>query len=296
MQYTLKHAGAVAIADTMGGELISYKTKEGKEQVWCGDANYWTGHAPVLFPIVGALIDDTVKICGNNYSMAKHGFARKSEFEASSISENAITFILKANDATLTQFPFEFVLEVTHTLNDDGFTTTYNVKNNSAQNMPFCIGGHAGFACPINEGENFEDYQLVFDKPITKTKPLYTTPKSYMNPENRLALEWDGTTLPLNHKDFDIDVYILDDIPSQNVRLENKTTGEGVTFEFCGFSQLGIWTPPGKNAPFICLEPWQGLPAYENESGNFEDKPHVVHLANGENYKAGYKVTCHNAK
>ncbi len=296
MQYTLKHAGAVAIADTLGGELISYITKDGKEQVWCGDANYWTGHAPVLFPIVGALLDDKINISGKSYSLAKHGFARKSEFDVSNVSENAITFTLKAHDATLAQFPFEFVLDITHTLNDDGFTTTYNVKNNSAEDMPFCIGGHAGFACPINEGEKFEDYQLVFDKAITEKKPLYTDSKSIMHTENRLNLEWDGTTLPLNHKDFDIDVYIFDDIPSHSVRLAHKSTGEGVTFDFCGFSQLGIWSPPGKNAPFVCLEPWQGLPAYENETGNFEDKPHIVRLAKGEDYKAGYKVTCHSAK
>lgn len=54
MQETLRIDAAEAIVDTMGGELISYKSN-GKEYVWTGDKAYWSGHAPVLFPFVSAI-------------------------------------------------------------------------------------------------------------------------------------------------------------------------------------------------------------------------------------------------
>jgi len=63
MEYFLKNNDAVATVSTAGGELISYSVN-GKEYLWNGDEKYWAGHAPVLFPFVSALADNTVKISG----------------------------------------------------------------------------------------------------------------------------------------------------------------------------------------------------------------------------------------
>jgi galactose mutarotase-like enzyme len=53
---------------------------------------------------------------------------------------------------------------------------------------------------------------------------------------------------------------------------------------------LAVWTPPGKNAPYVCLEPWQGCPAYSDESGRFEDKPYHVEVAPGQTYTCAYQA------
>ncbi len=296
MQYTLTCGGAKAVCDTLGGELISYKTADGVERVWCGDAAYWASHAPVLFPVVGSIKEEGISIGGKLYQMAKHGFARKMEFEATEIGETSATFTLKANEATLAQYPAQFALAITHTITETAFTTTYKVTNEGAEEMYFCIGGHSGFSCPINAGESFSDYSLVFDTPVTQTQPLYTDAATMLHSDYRLALDWDGTTLPLKYSDFDNDAYILDGLAARSLSLVHNTTGEGVAYEFHGFEHLGIWTPPGKNAPFLCIEPWHGLPTDVTESGKMEDKPCVTCLAAGESYTAGYTSTIKFAK
>ena len=39
---------------TMGAELQSVKLN-GKERLWQGDPKFWTGRAPILFPVCGSL-------------------------------------------------------------------------------------------------------------------------------------------------------------------------------------------------------------------------------------------------
>ena len=45
---------------TFGGALSSIKDKDGIEYLWQGDPTYWSGQAPVLFPICGSVRNDTV--------------------------------------------------------------------------------------------------------------------------------------------------------------------------------------------------------------------------------------------
>lgn len=42
---------------------------------------------------------------------------------------------------------------------------------------------------------------------------------------------------------------------------------------------LGVWTKPG--APFVCIEPWQGLADPEGYTGDLANKPGMVTLAPG---------------
>lgn len=45
---------------TLGGALSSIKDKDDVEFLWQGDQTYWSGQAPVLFPICGSVRNDTV--------------------------------------------------------------------------------------------------------------------------------------------------------------------------------------------------------------------------------------------
>ena len=53
---------------------------------------------------------------------------------------------------------------------------------------------------------------------------------------------------------------------------------------------LAVWTMPGKRAPYLCIEPWQGLPPMADETGRFEDKPYHITLGAGECYTCGYRM------
>jgi galactose mutarotase-like enzyme len=286
MQKTLQLGCAQGIVDTLGGELISYKNN-GREYIWTGDPKYWTGHAPILFPFVSALKDNKVKfgstICSTT---AKHGFARKSQFELTECTDTRAVFTLVSNEVTRAQYPYDFALTIAHEISESGYKTTYTVKNTGNGDMQFCIGGHPGFCV---DG-SIEDYELKFEK--AENADLYYTDENSLFSENyKFSKRMESDTFPLVYSDFDVDALIAKDLRSRKVRLVKKSDGTGVELDFNGFQVLVLWTPPKKQAPFICLEPWNGLPALTNESGNFEDKPYRIVLPAGEEYSVGYQVS-----
>lgn len=288
MLYTMNAYGCRAVADSHGGELISYENN-GVEYVWTGDDAWWAGHAPVLFPIVCALADSQIKIEGKTYSMNRHGFARGSDFSVAESGEDHIVFELKESRETLAQYPYAFTLRITHQILENGFTTRYEVQNTDNKPILFCIGGHAGFRCPLGAGENFEDYLLRFDQPEEAAPCLIDSDNLLQTGRTRDVLQ--GRDWPLRYGHFDEDVLVFHPVRSRRIDLLHQKSGKGFSFAFSGFSALGVWTPPHKKAPFLCLEPWAGVPAVAGESGNFEDKPYAVTLQEKESFQAGYTMT-----
>ncbi len=287
MEYILKNNNATATVTTLGGELIVY-SKDDVVYTWTGDEKYWAGRAPILFPNVCALKDSSVKFEGKPYTIEKHGFARRGEYKVLEHDDTYITLELCDTDATLKMYPYHFSLKIIHTLLDDGFKTEYMVTNTGDSVMPFCIGGHPGFRVPIFEGEKFSDYSLVFEKE-EKPHASFTTKNALMDKTLVKQLNMvDGRILPLNYSDFEDDALIFENLNSEKVSLLNGN--RGMEFSFAGFPALGVWTPPHKDAPFICLEPWYGVPAYADEDGNFENKPYAIKLAAGDAFSCSYSI------
>lgn len=290
MVVSLRRGGAMLAVDETGAEPVSY-IREGTEWIWGGDPAVWPGHAPVLFPIVGALKDETVRIGGREYHMKRHGFARRSRFTRLPSPPDALAFELGPGGKTMRQYPFRFRLRVTHTLTDDGFAVAYEVRNEDARPMPFAIGGHQSIRCPARAGESFSDYEVAFAEPEDR-QAMTLDENGLLSPGRRVTvLEPDGRTLPLRYETFDGDALVFPHVRSRRVRLRSRRTGAGVQLRFDGFCDLGIWTPAGKRAPFLCLEPWQGMAAVAGETGNFEDKPDIVTLAPGAVYRASYRLS-----
>ena len=67
-----------ATVRAQGGELIALSDANGPA-LWNGGPE-WPRHAPVLFPMVGRLTDDTLIHQGHSYRLTQHGFARDSLF------------------------------------------------------------------------------------------------------------------------------------------------------------------------------------------------------------------------
>jgi len=289
VKYVLNRGSWRAVVDTSGAEMISCKEKD-LEYVWSGNPDYWAGHAPVLFPIVCALRNDRTSFGGMPYAMKQHGFARKSEFTVVSSSEDSISLKLIDSPATREQYPFPFGLVVRHELTDNGFRTSYEVQNISTAVLPFAIGGHAGFNLPLHEGENFQDYDVIFEKREDPTAYLLDD-KGLMSPDHKKdALTDGGTVLPVSAGMFSESALVFLHIRSRKISLLHRKNGTGLDLLFDNFCNMGIWTPPGKDAPFLCLEPWQGIPSYEDDAWIFEEKADVVFLPAGEIYKAGYEM------
>ena len=292
MQYTLKNSsGLQAVVESHGGELVSFKDKAGTEFIWSGDAAYWAGQNPLLFPIVGTLKEGKILIGGKTFEMARHGVARHGEYTPVAQTEDSITLELTESEDTLAQYPFPFRVLVGQKLEENGFTTTLTVQNIGSSPMPFCIGAHPAFRCPIYPGERFEDYNIVFDKPETLPTQLLTPAGVIRDGETEPCLE-NQRAYPLRHEVFErLDTVILEGLASTGAALVHKDTGKGLHMAFRGFPVFALWTMGAKKAPYICLEPWHGCAAHSGETGRFEDKPHCVTLQPGEEKQLSYTVS-----
>ncbi len=291
MKIELKRGAYTAVVNTKGGELVSFRDGQGIEYIWSGDAKSWPGQNPNLFPIVGSLKDGCVTINGKTCEMARHGFARRSVFAVAERGEDYVVMELRDSPETLARYPCHFVFWVRHQLVDNGFSTRFEVRNPGKEDLLFCVGAHTGVNCPLEEGKRFEDYRLVFDQ-AEDIKATIPTGQGLLS-VGRYGPALENTdTLLLDHAVFDqVDTLIFEGLRSTGVALRHKDGGREVHMEFGEFPMIAFWTQPHANAPYICLEPWHGCAAYEDESGEFADKPHVVRLAPGEEKRLEYTVT-----
>lgn len=292
MEYNLKKGENTGLAITLGGELISFKNKNGKEYIWCGEEKYWKGRNPTLFPYVGTIKGGKFIIEGQEYDAPKHGFAKFFEFELFSKEEDSITFVLKQNEKISKNYPYKFELYITHSLLENGFETIYKVRNVDAIPIYFGIGGHTAFNCPINKNESFSDYDIIFNKKETNPvyQPVLPELDGLMYRESEKKEYYNCDKISLNYDIFKSDALVFSKINSSLIQLINRDTKKGLEFEINGFESLGIWTPIFGGAPFICLEPWSVLPDYNDAQKEFNKKPNITKLEVGKEIEFSYKM------
>ena len=284
MIFELKKGNLRATAQTRGGELASLRDGGGREYIWEGDPAFWSGQNPILFPIVGSLLNGKIQINGTTYEMGRHGFARGMEFAPVEQGEDFVALELRETEETLACYPFPFSLRVTHRLLEDGFSTAFSVQNTGGSPMPFCIGGHTAIRIP--EGERFEDFHLLFDQAETADSHLLSPQGIILHDGRKAMLDGTGIT-PLDYDTFaQLDTIIFSMLRSGGVSLLHRETGRGVQLDFHEFPMVAFWTKPG--APFLCMEPWLGCAAWDNESGRFEDKLFCATLQPGEVKELAY--------
>ena len=290
MDYILSNNTFTAIANCRGGELISLKNADGLEYIWQGDPNYWSGRNPNLFPIVGSLKDGKININGETYHMNRHGFARQSNFSVTEQSNTHIVFQLSENESTLQMFPFRFLLKIRHELLDNGFRTEFEITNPGTVDLPFCIGAHTAFNCPLNIGEQFDDYRLVFDS-TEEASALIPNVSGCLSRECSENVLQNTDTIHLDHQVYErVDTLILEGLSSTGVSLLNNNN-HGVHMDFSQFPMIAFWTNGAKRAPYICLEPWHGCAALVDEDNEFHNKHHCIILHPGKTKTLGYTVT-----
>ncbi len=287
----LSYGGCRAEIQQSGAQIASFKGADGREVIWQADPSVWGQHAPVLFPVCGSVKDNKIKIGGITYPMSKHGFTRNAPFEVAKLGEDFVELTLTPTGEIRAMYPFDFVFHVTYTLFAGGYTTTFLVENRDEKPMPFCVGGHPGFVCPMEEGASFEDYQLVFDE-VEDGRNSLAPGGGLIDGDEYLPGFRNERVLPLHHDLFDQrDALLFCGLKSRGVNLVNRHSGKGLRFVFPKFEVLAVWTKPGAGADYLCLEPWHGMPECVGESGNMEDKPYVTILAPGHCYKTWFTTT-----
>ncbi len=272
------------------GAMLTSLLKDNTEYLWQGDKEHWSGQAPVCFPIVGVLPENKGYAFGKACNMKRHGIARINPFEVKEKCKNSITFIQKSDDHTKEQFPFDYELEIKYTLSGATVTTEYRIKNTGTDRMPFVIGGHPAFNCPLTKQETFEDYKIIFDKKISK-KVLRPDHETGLVDISKRYLATDGSdTIELKHCLFEEnDAMIFDDIEAKTAKLIGKS-GKGIKIEYQDMNNLLIWSACNQ-ADFVALEPWTGISNCSDESNKIENKRGMTILEPDEEAGFKFKIT-----
>lgn len=271
--YTMENDEVIVSISEHASEIVSFKDKKtGTEHMWQGDATYWVGRNPTLFPIVGSTWDKEIHLNGNTYHMGNHGFTRNSDFTCIKHDATNIVMELNDNEETLKQYPFEFTLDVHYELQGSKLVITYDITNHSDKDMPFNFGLHPAFACPMEDGEKQSDYKLVFSN-----KEVY--------PEGITST--DGYTMELDRELLEKTI-ILQNPKSSYVTLTNGK--HGVKVDVVGYEWLAFWSAKN-NAPFVCIEPWHSHTDFEKVEVPFDKREGTMILAKNRTFTTSYAVT-----
>ena len=89
---------------------------------------------------------------------------------------------------------------------------------------------------------------------------------------------------------FDKDALILENSQVKEVTLYNKEKKPYLSLYF-DTPVVGLWSPPAKNAPFVCIEPWQSLPGAEDDPQDWNQRAAAACLAPGEEWSTTLSTT-----
>ncbi|MBX9797513.1 aldose 1-epimerase family protein [Sphingomonas sp.] len=274
-----------AAINPLGAELSSLTDGEGRELMTDADPAFWTGRAPILFPVVGRVRDDRIVVDGVPHPMPKHGFARAMPFALVEAGAAAARFRLTDSEATRVHYPFAFALDLDFALAGATLTMTATVTNPAGTPLPMSLGWHPAFAWPLPYGAARAAHRLAFamaeDGPMKRITPAgYSTPRPAPNPV-------DGAVLPLADALFTDDALVWDPVASRALRY-GPAEGPWLDIGWDG-PRLGVWTKPG--ARYVCVEPWHGIADPEDFAGDFAVKPGIVTLAPGARWASVMTIT-----
>jgi len=273
---SLRSSVLCAEIDPLGAQLSALRDRDGRDLLWDGDPSVWSGRAPLLFPIVGALADGHYRAAGRSYALSRHGFARGKRFDLVVAGANAAEFRLTSDAETLRIYPFHFELLVRFELDGPMLSITTRVGNLGTTAMPASFGYHPAFRWPLPYGAARSDHFIEFaaDEPGALRRLNANgllAPEHYPTPISRRCL-------PLADALFQDDAMIFDQIRSRIVTY-GAGSGPRIQVSYPDSPYLGLWAKPG--ARFVCIEPWNGVADPEGFSGEFDTKPGVFLVAPG---------------
>lgn len=289
---TIENAHFKAEINEKGAELTHLINKQGDfDYIWNNDL--WPKHAPILFPAIGRSEKDAYLLDGTEYEMPQHGFAGDQIFTVADSNDDELTLSLNDNEATRKLFPFQFRLDVTFKLTDTGLKFNFTVTNLDTRTLAFSIGSHPAFNVPIAGDATFDDYELSFEPAGLDLKQfeIIKTPAPYRTGKIIPLVAADKSTIRLNHEMFEAGLVIVENKGISSVKLSSAKTEHSIELSLDDFRYVCLWTKEGANAPFLCIEPFQGLPDVTGQESDLLTKEANVTLAAGKQTAYGYEMT-----
>lgn len=267
---------------THGAEIQSFRDSSENEYLWQGDPSVWSGRAPILFPICGALAKGKFFLDKHTYKLDKHGFAQKSDFALESQNATGASFILTDSEQTLASYPFSFELRAIFTLEKSTLKVEYRIYNRGDKTMYFSCGAHEAYALP----DGIDGTRIIFEK---EEKLLSYLIEGGLLSDNFEKIEADRDVLTLTASHFKEKSLIFKDIKSKSVTMVRSGDGKRVRVDYEGFDHLLLWQVEG--AKYVCIEPWTGLPDTVDSCGNIAKKASITALEAGKEKSFFHYIT-----
>lgn len=278
---TVKNSELTVVIAKKGAELQSIVCN-GVEYMWDRDPAFWAQSAPIMFPMCGGLKGGKYELDGISYEMPKHGFAKLLDFEVENQTESSVTFVLRDNEQTRKMYPFAFAFRVSYVLEGKSIKVTYDAENTDSKTMYCTFGAHEAYACP----EGIEAYELIF--PEKETLYAYGLNGDIVTDYTKLMVQ-NSDRLVLDDRHFALDALVFRDVKSNSVTLASKVSNRRVKVEFDGFDYLVLWHK--HTAPYLCIEPWCGLPDVAGSSYDFKGKEGMHAVAVGGHFARTHTIT-----
>ena len=291
--YQLKNDLLAVNIKHKGAELCNIKSvKSNLEFLWQADPKFWASHAPNLFPVIGALKNDSFYYDSKLYKMPKHGFVRNNEdFKIVAQSETNVTLKLETNEKIRSIYPFHFQFLINYELFENILHVNHTVKNLDSKNLYFSLGGHPAFNCPLYKNELYSDYFLHFEKQENSESHILNMATGLVTDMTKTAFT-SPNQIQLRSDLFDEDALIFKTLKSRKVSLKHNKKGELLSVTFNDFPYLGIWAKP--NAPYVCIEPWLGIADSEDTDQQIAHKEGIISLSPNTDFKAIYSIEINN--
>lgn len=249
------------------------------EHLWEGNPAVWQGQSPLLFPIVGRLREDTYQLGGTEYTMAKHGFAKRMRFTLEKKEKDMLVFVLRDTEETHIGFPFSFELRVVYTFVPNGIRMEFCVTNTDQKTMYFSIGAHPAFRIALGD-------KIVLDEP--ETLGAYQLDENFLRAKTQIPVFDHSDTLVITEHLFDHDALIFDGVHAKGASLI-RADGHNLHVDFGGAPCLGIWAKPA--APYVCIEPWYGIDDICDADHDITKKERILALGAGEVFRFPVTIT-----
>ena len=286
-----------------GAELSSIRCN-GREYLWGAYPEFWKRHSPVLFPIVGSVWNGMYTSHGETFKMGQHGLARDMDFKLIREEEDYLEYELNSSEETLSKYPYPFILHIGYKIEGKSITVIWKVENPSDNDIYFQRGAHPAFYWPLLSDETVENgmdamkaelaknddrgYFYFPEKPQEIVRTLITE-GGCVDVNKKQSLKLSDDYLPLTTETFNHDALVLENDQVHEVTLCDKDKKPYLTLSWDA-PLVGLWSPPKKNAPFVCIEPWYGRADRANYKGNFEEKDWIQHLEGHGQFEAKYTI------
>lgn len=289
--YHLSNSRLSISVDSKGAELRSLRKRScDTEYMWDGDPEYWDRTSPVLFPFVGSLKNGIYRYDGKEYSVPKHGFAMDMEFEILRQKENELKFLLRADESTLVNYPFDFELEIGYRFDEEDenkLIVSWRVANRGSREMYFSIGGHPAFLCPLDGSGMRKNCKLLFDVNDRIISSVVGNGSLMSDREREYILQ--GGMLNVTEDLFKEDALVIEHDQVHSVSLcDGDQPYLTVRFDA---PILALWAPTKKGVPFLCVEPWYGRCDSESFAGDLPQREYGNKLAPSAEFHAEYTIT-----